>query len=235
MNKLSGGIFVTGTDTGIGKTLITASLAWKFSKNSRKICVMKPFATGISEYSKKFRSKDLAILARAIKFEEKQENLNPYFYPLPCSPYMASRLLNLPAPSLEYAIKKFKFLRKKYDYLLVEGIGGIMVPLNNKQTLLNFIKLTNLGVIIIATPKLGTFNHVLLSVKICQSSGITIKGIVVNKMPSYPSKVEAEIPNFIQEYTKLPVLGVIPNMNNLKMNESTFSKISKLIDVNPLI
>ena len=235
MSNLAEGIFVTGTDTGIGKTLITASLAWKFSKIIAKICVMKPFATGISEYSKKFRSKDLAILARAIKFEEKQENLNPYFYPLACSPHMASSLLNLPPPSLRYAIKKYKLLQKKYDYLLVEGIGGIMVPLNYKHTLLDFIKLTNLEVIIIATPKLGTFNHILLNVKICQASGVPIKGIVVNKMPNHPSQVEAKIPTFIREYTKLPILGVIPIMNNLKMTESTFSKISKLIDISPSI
>ena len=194
---------------------------------------MKPFATGISEYSNKFRSKDLAILARAIKLEEKQENLNPYFYPLPCSPYMASSLLNLPPPSVGYAIEKFKLLQKKYDYLLVEGIGGIMVPLNTKHTLLNFIKLTKLKVVIIATPKLGTFNHILLTVKICKSSGIPIKGIVVNKMPNHPSKIEAEIPSFIQEFTKLPILGVIPTLNKFKINESTFSKISRLIDINP--
>jgi len=194
---------------------------------------MKPFATGISEYSNKFRSKDLAILARAIELEEKQENLNPYFYPLPCSPYMASSLLNLPPPSVGYAIKKFKLLQKKYDYLLVEGIGGIMVPLNTKHTLLNFIKLTKLKVVIIATPKLGTFNHILLTVKICKSSGIPIKGIVINKMPNQPSKIEAEIPSFIQEFTKLPILGVIPTLNKFKINESTFSKISKLININP--
>ena len=232
---MSEGIFVTGTDTGIGKTLITASLAWKFSKVNTKICVMKPFATGSSEYSKKFRSKDLAILARAIKFDEKQDNLNPYFYPLACSPHMASSLLNLPPPSLRYAIKKYKLLQKKYDCLLVEGIGGIMVPLNYKHTLLDFIKLTKLGVIIIATPKLGTFNHILLNVKICQASGVPIKGIVVNKMPNHPSQVEAKIPAFIREYTKLPILGVIPIMNNLKMTGSTFSKISKLIDIFPSI
>lgn len=194
---------------------------------------MKPFATGKSEYSNKFRSKDLAILARAIKFEEKQENLNPYFYSLPCSPYMASSLLNLPPPSLGYAIKKFKLLQKKYDYLLVEGIGGIMVPLNPKHTLLDFIKLTKLEVVIIATPKLGTFNHILLTVRTCNSSGIPIKGIVVNKMPNHPSKIEAEIPSFIQEFTNLPVLGVIPTLNKFKINESTFSKISRLIDINP--
>jgi dethiobiotin synthetase len=230
---LSDGIFVTGTDTSIGKTLITASLAWKFAKEISKICVMKPFATGISEYSKKFKSKDLAILARAVRLEEKQENLNPYFYPLPCSPHMASALLNLPPPSLEYAIKKYKLLRKKYDYLLVEGVGGIMVPINNKYTLLNFIKQTKLGVIIIATPKLGTFNHILLSIKICQSNGIPIKGIVINKMPNNPTQVEEEIPVFVSEYTNIPILGVIPMLNRAKINELTFSKISKLIDISP--
>ena len=230
---MADGVFVTGTDTNIGKTMITASLAWKFSKDMSKICVMKPFATGISEYSNKFRSKDLAILTRAIKLGEKQENLNPYFYPLPCSPHMASAMLNLPPPSLEYAFNKFKLLRKKYDYLLVEGIGGIMVPINAKHTLLDFVKITKLEVIIIATPKLGTFNHILLTVKICQSSGIPIKGIVINKMPNRPSQIEEGIPTFVSEYTKIPILGVIPMLKNSKMNEATFSNVSKLIDINP--
>jgi dethiobiotin synthetase len=233
MVNLSDGIFITGTDTGIGKTLITASLAWKFSKSIRKICVMKPFATGVSIHSKHYNSEDLAILAKAIKLEEKQENLNPYFYPLPCSPFMASSLLNLHPPALGFAIEKFKFLQKKYDYLIVEGIGGVMVPLDNKNTLLDFIKLTRLGVIIVATPKLGTFNHILLSVKICQSNDIPIKGIVINKMPNHPSQIEKEVPRFIQEFTELPVLGIIPTIRNLKFNESMFSEIAKLIDINP--
>src|SRR5215210_5388761 len=207
MVNLSDGIFITGTDTGIGKTLITASLAWKFSKSIRKICVMKPFATGVAVYSNDYNSEDLAILVRAIKLKENQANLNPYFYPLPCSPYMASSLLNLRPPSLEFAIKKFKFLQKKYNYLIVEGIGGIMVPINRKHTLLDFIKLTKLAVIIVASPKLGTFNHTLLSVKVCQSCGIPIKGIIVNNMPAPASQIEAEIPSFIEEFTKLPILG----------------------------
>lgn len=233
MVNLSDGIFITGTDTGIGKTLITASLAWKFSKSIRKICVMKPFATGVSIHSKHYNSEDLAILAKAIKLEEKQENLNPYFYPLPCSPFMASSLLNLHPPALGFAFEKFKFLQKKYDYLIVEGIGGVMVPLDNKNTLLDFIKLTKLGVIIVATPKLGTFNHILLSVKICQSNDIPIKGIVINKMPNHPSQIEEEVPRYIQEFTELPVLGIIPTIRNLKFNESMFSEIAKLIDLNP--
>jgi dethiobiotin synthetase len=233
MNSLSEGIFVTGTDTGIGKTLIAASLAWKFSKSIRKICVMKPFATGASVYSNGYKSEDLAILVRAIKLKEKQVNLNPYFYPLPCSPYMASSLLHLKPPSLEFAFKKFKFLQKKYDYLIVEGIGGIMVPINHEHTLLDFIKLTRFGVIIIATPKLGTFNHTLLSVKICQSSGIPIKGIVINNMPNPASQIEAEIPTYIEKFTKLPILGIIPTLHNLKFNTSTFSEIANLIDIKP--
>lgn len=234
MNNLSDGIFVTGTDTGIGKTLIAASLAWKFSKSIRKICVMKPFATGIAVYSNNYNSEDLAILVRAIKLKEKQANLNPYFYPMPCSPYMASTLLHLKPPSLEFAIKKLKFLQKKYSYLIVEGIGGLMVPINHKHTLLDFIKLTKLGVVIVATPKLGTFNHTLLSVKICQTNGIPIKGIIVNNMPDPASQIEAETPRFIEEFTKLPILGIVPTIHNLKFNNSTFSKIANLIDVNPL-
>jgi len=73
----------------------------------------------------------------------------------------------------------------------------------------------------------------LLTVKICKSSGIPIKGIVINKMPNQPSKIEAEIPSFIHEFTNLPILGVIPKLNKFNFNESTFSKISRLIAINP--
>src|SRR3712207_1662391 len=136
----------------------------------KKLCVSKPFATGNTNFSKSYRSKDLYILCKAISIMEEESLLNPYFYKLACSPYMASELLNEEKPSLKKALKKYKYLEKKYDFLIMEGIGGLMVPLTQKTTLLDFIKMTGLSTVIVTTPRIGTLNHTLMTVKICQSN-----------------------------------------------------------------
>ncbi|MDQ6724207.1 MAG: dethiobiotin synthase [Thermoproteota archaeon] len=227
---MSEGLFVTGTDTNIGKTLISASLAWKLSPHYDKICVMKPFATSDKIFSDKFNSKDLFLISKSIKLNEDQNSLNPYFYKLPASPYMASKILKTKPPSINFAFKKYKYLKKKYNFIIVEGIGGIMVPLNQKYNLVDFIKLTRLSLIIVSTPKIGTINHTLMTIQICKNYNIPIKGIIFNKMPDRPSVVEKTTPSFLEKLTKIPVLGVIPFYKNLKFNAPSFKKISNQID-----
>ncbi|HZH39277.1 MAG TPA: dethiobiotin synthase, partial [Bacillales bacterium] len=107
------GVFITATDTGVGKTLISASLAWKLSQHDEKICVMKPFATSNRVFSNKFYSKDLYLLSTSVNLSEDQSYLNPYFYVLPASPYMASKILKAKPPSITIALHKFSYLKKK--------------------------------------------------------------------------------------------------------------------------
>ena len=226
---LSDGIFVTGTDTDVGKTLISASLAWKLSHRYKKICVMKPFATSDKIFSSQFDSKDLFLLSKSIGLKEDQRRLNPYFYGVPASPYMASKMLKAKPASISTAIKKFRTLSEKYDFVVVEGIGGIMVPINKRHNLVDFVRLTNLPIIVVSTPKIGTVNHTLLTVKVCRDHGIPIKGIIFNKMPEKPTIVESATPSFVEELTKTPVLGVIPRYKQLRYGESTFKKIANQI------
>jgi dethiobiotin synthetase len=227
---LSAGLFITGTDTNVGKTLISASLAWKLSKYYDKVCVMKPFATSDKIFSDEFNSKDLYLLSKSIKLNEDQNYLNPFFYKLPASPYMASKILNKKPPSINSAFKKYNYLKKKYNFLIVEGIGGIMVPLNQKYNLIDFIKLIQLPLIIVTTPIVGTVNHTLLTIQKCKDYNIPIKGLIINKMPERASIVEKTTPSFIEELTKIKVLGVIPYYKSIKFNDSTFKKISNKIN-----
>jgi dethiobiotin synthetase len=226
---LSKGVFITATDTGVGKTLISASLAWRLSQHDDKICVMKPFATSNKVFSKKFNSKDLYLLSKSINLTEDQRYLNPYFYELPASPYMASKILKANPPSVMEALKKFSYLKKKYNFVIVEGIGGVMVPINQKHNLVDFIKLTGLPIIIVTTPMIGTINHTLLTIQKCKDHNIPIKGIIFNKMPEKPNIVMRSTPSFIEKLTKIPVLGTIPNYKLLKFNANTFKKISDKI------
>lgn len=226
---MSDGVFITATDTGVGKTLISASLAWKLSQQYDKICVMKPFATSDKVFSKKFYSKDLYLLSKSINLTEDQSYLNPYFYRLPASPYMASKILKSKPPSITTALNKFSYLKKKYNFIIVEGIGGVMVPINQKYNLVDFIKLTRLSVIIVTLPRIGTINHTLLTIQKCKDHNIHIKGIIFNKMPEKPDIVMESTPSFIERMTKIPVLGIIPNYKYLKFNANTFKNISDKI------
>ena len=223
------GVFITATDTGVGKTLISASLAWKLSQHYDKICVMKPFATSDKVFSNKFYSKDLYLLSKSINLTEDQSYLNPYFYRLPASPYMASKILKSKPPSITTALNKFSYLKKKYNFIIVEGIGGVMVPINQKYNLVDFIKLTRLSVIIVTIPRIGTINHTLLTIQKCKDHNIPIKGIIFNKMPEKPDIVMESTPSFIERMTKIPVLGIIPNYKYLKFNANTFKNISDKI------
>lgn len=231
MHIVAKGIFIIGTDTNVGKTLITASLAWKLSKKVRKLGIMKPFATGEKPFSRKYKSEDVAILCNSIGLVEKEQNVNPYYFPLPCSPFMATELLQLNQVKLKYALEKYEYMAGIYDYILVEGIGGLLVPLNRKSTLLDFIKLVNLEVIIVTRPIVGTLNHTLLTVKECVTNRVTIKGIIVNMMPSKPNKIELQTPHFIETLTKVPILGIVPHIDFLSYTDETFKKVSSSIKI----
>ncbi|MDQ4074107.1 MAG: dethiobiotin synthase [Thermoproteota archaeon] len=225
------GLFVIGTDTNVGKTIISAAIAWKLSSKVKKICISKPFATANTNFSKRYKSKDLYILCKSISIMEEESLLNPYFYKLAGSPYMASEILKEKKPSLRNALKKYKILKEKYDFLVMEGIGGLMVPITQRTTLLDFIKMTGLSTVIVTTPRIGTLNHTLMTVKICQYNNVPIQGIVVNKMPAKAGIIERKTPQYIEKITKIPILGIVPHIKNLKVDENLLRTISEKIAI----
>lgn len=227
---MSEGIFVIGTDTDVGKTLVSAALGWRLRKKISKVCAMKPFATGKKIFSSKHRSEDVSILVKSIGFQENDLDINPYYYEMPCSPFMAARILNQRPPNLIYAAKKFQKLSKKYDFIVVEGIGGLFVPLNSNKSLLDFIKMINLDVVIVTTPKVGTFNHTLLTVSECLRNNINIRGIIVNKMSPNSSLIENQTPRYLEMVSNVPILGVLPQLNNFTYDEKILDIVSSNID-----
>ncbi|HKU49182.1 MAG TPA: dethiobiotin synthase, partial [Nitrososphaera sp.] len=158
------GVFVTGTDTGIGKTVFSAGLAWVLRKRKIDVGVMKPFATGASAFSKKYRSEDVAMLAKAAGVKEIDSELNPSYYDVPASPLMASVLTGESPPVMQNIIKSLKGLSLRHDFLIVEGIGGIQVPLAKGVSVVDFVELTGLPVIIVSRAAVGTLNHTILTV-----------------------------------------------------------------------
>jgi dethiobiotin synthetase len=204
------GLFITGTSTGVGKTAVAAGFAWALRKRKIDVGVMKPFATANKAFSMKYRSRDTALLARAAGVRDPDHDLNPSFYSVAASPLVASQLRHEPRPSIEMALRALAGLAKKHEFMIVEGIGGIMVPLTENESVADFAKRSGLPAIIVSTPALGTINHTLLTVMACKEFGINVKGIIVNKMPKRPSIVEQKAPDTIERLTGVSVLSTIP-------------------------
>lgn len=195
---------------------------------------MKPFATADKTFSKKYRSQDAAILARAAGTNDPDSELNPFFYLLAASPLVASQIKREPPASIEKALQGLQNLAKKHDFMIVEGIGGIMVPLTENESVADFAKRADLPIIIVSTSVLGTLNHTLLTVMACKEFGINIKGIIINKMPKKPSIAEQKVPEVIESLTGIRILGILPFLKNT--DYSNFGKmLEKAVDIDGLL
>ncbi|AIF83871.1 dethiobiotin synthase [Candidatus Nitrososphaera evergladensis SR1] len=219
------GVFVTGTDTGIGKTVVAAGIAWLLKKKGIDVAAMKPFATGGKFFSKKFKSEDTAILAAATRAVESDEELNPVFFRVPASPLMAAQILKKSPPDVHGALFPLKKLGIKHQFVVVEGIGGLMVPLTEREFVADFVRLADLPVVVVTHPRLGTLNHTLLTVRVCRDFGLDIRGIIVNLMPKKPSAVERNAPHVMQRLAGVPVLAVLP-----EMKKPDYKEIGRLLE-----
>jgi dethiobiotin synthetase len=217
------GIFITGTSTGVGKTAVAAGLAWALRKQEIDVGVMKPFATANKVFSKKYRSQDTAILAKASGVNDPDSSLNPFFYSIGASPLVASELKYGAPVDIKTAVRQLKKLGRKHEFLIAEGIGGIMVPLTENESIAGFIKQVDLPVVIVTTAKLGTLNHTLLTVMACKKFGLKIAGIILNKMPKKPNIVEKKSAEVIERLTNFKVLAVIPLLRG--ENYATVGKV----------
>lgn len=194
---------------------------------------MKPFATSSELYSNHYRSNDTASLAKVADIKEPDHRLNPIFFQLPASPLMAAEILHKTV-DLGMVTKEFASLKKKYDFTVVEGIGGVMVPITNKISLIDVMRKMKLPTIIVSSPRLGSINHTILTINACKVKKIPILGVVFNQMPKDPSIVESMTPNYIERLTDINTISVIPFMDNCNFKKvgtylAKTSTIQKLI------
>jgi dethiobiotin synthetase len=190
---------------------------------------MKPFATSSKMYSSNYKSQDTATLAKAANIKEPDQVLNPVFFPIPASPLMAAEILNTTV-DLKMVTKKFNLLKKKYDFTLVEGIGGIMVPITTQVSLQDVIRKMNLPIIIVSSLKLGSINHTILTINACKETKIPIIGVIFNQMPKHPDIVESLTPKYIEKLTQIKTISVIQFMD-----ECNFKKIGTFLGSNSII
>jgi dethiobiotin synthetase len=213
-------LFITGTDTDVGKTYVTAGLAVTLRKMGIDVGVMKPFAAGNAQ-KKGFKSEDVEILSNAAQITDPENLVNPQFFPIPASPYTAWKTLKT-KPKISTILSSFKKLSKFHDTLLVEGMGGIMTPILKDYYITNLIKDMKIPTIIVTRTKVGTVNHTMMTVRMCEKYKIPIKGIIINDFDSDGYKIK-ELTRDLKNLLGIPILGSIPFIDD--MSDSSLYKI----------
>jgi dethiobiotin synthetase len=223
-------LFIAGTDTDVGKTYIAAGLAVAFRKMGIDVGVMKPFAAGRAE-KKGYKSEDIVILSRAAKACDPEKLVNPQFFKIPASPYTAWKTLKT-KPKISTILSSFKKLTKLHDMILVEGMGGIMTPILKNYYITNLIKEMKIPTVIVTRSKIGTVNHTIMTVKMCEKYKIPVKGIIINNFENgYPIP---ELKRDLQNLTGIKVLGSIPFIKNMS-DASLYRIFKKNIDLKSLL
>ncbi|MFM8659461.1 MAG: dethiobiotin synthase, partial [Candidatus Nitrosotenuis sp.] len=171
--------FVTGVDTGVGKTVFTSSLANLMHNSGINVGVMKPFATG-DPRNNTIQSEDVELLLKYSGSTDDQKLVNPYFFSIPTSPFMAAKKLGKTI-DVDLVLSSFEKLQSMHNVVLVEGIGGIMTPILRDYFVADLIKDLNLDTILVSGTKMGSVNHTILSIATCKKYGIKIAGLALSQ------------------------------------------------------
>lgn len=200
------GLFITGTDTGVGKTIVTAVLARALRLHGINVGVMKPVTSGCRTVAGELVSDDAELLAWAAGVDC-DDDVALYRLPEPIAPVEAARLagVRIDFGKIDAACTR---LAKKHDFLLVEGAGGLMVPLNGGLLVADLVKQLALPLLVVARPGLGTINHSVLTCFAAGQMEIDVKGVIVNRYPAQASLAERGAAHQIGSLCGAPVLGI---------------------------
>lgn len=232
MTRKYNGLFITGTDTDVGKTVITGGLAGAIRGRGIKVGAMKPVASGCTIYRQgELVAEDALFAMQAANMPpEHYELVNPYRLAPPLAPCLAAELTDTLIKE-EYIVDCYHRLALSYDYMLVEGAGGITTPLTKTWLVADLIAALQLPVVVVAYPHLGTINHTVLTVEYARRRGLTVAGVIINGLrPEKAGLAEKHNPGLIEELAKVPVLGVVPMAEGLNVYYQQLGNIVELIE-----
>lgn len=200
------GLFVVGTDTGVGKTIIAAALIYHLRDKGVNVGTFKPVESGGRE--------DSTALLEASGADYPIELVNPYSFKFPISPHQAAQEESREI-DVKVILEAFDKLKERHNFIIAEGAGGLLVPLAPKYLIADLISELDLPVLVVARAAVGTINHTLLTVKHAQSLGLEVAGIVINNEKPVAESESVSRPEDLSHYTDVPLLGKFPHIDNL--------------------
>jgi dethiobiotin synthetase len=206
---MANGIFITGTDTGVGKTIVAATLALLLRMKGVNAGVMKPVTSGCREENGKLVSDDAMLLCQAAGMPC-NEDVTPYLLREPLAPAEAAKIDGVRI-DLAHIRTSYQRLAAAHDYMIVEGAGGLMVPLAGGLLMADLAQGLELPLLVVARPNLGTINHTALTCFAAQQMGLSVAGVIINNFPESPDLAEQGAAHQIGSLCGAPVLGIWPH------------------------
>lgn len=201
------GIFVTGTDTGVGKTIVSAALAHFLTERGLNIGVMKPAESGVNNPAQ--LGEDGLLLQWASGCHDTIDEISPYRLRAPLSPAQAAKKDNC-FIDFSTLVNTAQSLGRRHDFLIIEGAGGLMTPLSGGLLMADLAKAIGLPLLIVTTPRLGTINQTLLTIFAAQQMEIPVSGYLINRMPAAPDEAAETTPHNLASLASADILGVLP-------------------------
>ncbi len=231
------GILITGTDTGVGKTLIAAALAYYLQSKRINVGVMKPIQTGyqMPRSGRPSPKSDSLLLTQASGVEDAPELITPYTLRHALSPYAASTLQKVPSRPKKI-LQAYRKLCAQHDFVVVEGIGGLAVPITSQLCVGDLAAQMSLPILVVARTGLGTLNHTRLTIEFAQSRKLPILGIVLNANQKMTEKITVRTnTEIVKKICKLPTWGPIPFYSELSdkkyFSEEVLKKVGKAMKI----
>lgn len=227
------GFFVTATDTSIGKTIVSAALIRAMRYMGHKAAAMKPIETGCVKRDNILLPSDGIFLKNVSSMNEKINTITPCMYEKPLSPLAASEIEDKEV-DLPRIMQAYKDLSGRYDVIIVEGIGGLSVPISRNYFVSDLVAEMALPLIIVARPTLGTINHTLLTIHYAISKELAIAGVIIN-FSSEPENDIAEETNkkTLKLVTEVPIIGTFPYIYDFE-EETLDREVIKSFDMSIL-
>lgn len=205
------GVFVTGTDTGVGKTLVSAALVHAAAALGLRAAGVKPVAAGCLRAEEGLRSEDVELLQAAANVRLTPQLINPYAFEPPLAPHIAARQAgtDIDLAVIRQAVAQ---ARSKVDLLVVEGVGGFRVPLNARQDTADLASLLGLPVVLVVGLRLGCLNHALLTAEAIAARGLTLAGWVGNRIDPHMAAATENV-QALHDLLPAPCLGLVRHLD----------------------
>ena len=234
---MSRGIFIIGTDTEVGKTVVSAGLMHLLLGNKYKAAYFKPVASGQVLLGGSYQSADASFVKTVSGFAEEQKNITPFSFTNAVAPHFAARL---EARSIDLAVIKdrLQYLKDHYDFIIAEGAGGLAVPLNDQGFMQHdLIRELGFPCLLVCRTGLGTINHTLLTLRFAKSEGLAIKAILMNG--NRQTDIETDNIETIRKLSGVPAIFTVSALAGVDTETLQPGNIAEVfesnIDINEII
>ena len=201
------GLFITGTDTGIGKTVVSLGLMQTLQDQGLSVAGMKPVASGCEQTAAGLRNADAVQLLEQSSCQLEYEQVNPYAFAPAIAPHLAAEAAGVRI-DLDVIGTAYRALAARVDCVVVEGVGGWQVPLNDRQNVSDLASALGLDVCLVVGMRLGCINHALLTAGAITDRGCTLTGWVANQLPAPMEELDENI-NTLKNHINSPLIGIV--------------------------